>query len=255
MNKFLALFMIFAFTGCSNNSVSASGSTGPEIVIADVVQIALSVDTNGEIHLNGSVSIPTPIQGVIAVNWLAGFDIVLQEAQNTSNMLYILYGDGKGNIIQKSYDIGQPFEITFAKNEWVRKIKHAGNGNIVVFVERIPEEIAQPTPESNDAATESQPNEPIVSSPSSCPGAPSQRVIVGDKAYVCTKSDNLAVRKGPGKSEPKITMIATGTNFVIVKGPICADNWSWWRIRINDGTVGWVSEGGDSIDSYFFCPR
>ncbi len=254
MNKFLALFLIFLLVGCGN--VSGSGSTGPQVVIADVVEIALSVDTNGEIHLNGGVSIPTPIQGVVAVNWLVGFDLVLNEAQQTSNMLYILYDDGYGNIIQNAYDIGQPFEITFAKNEWVRKIKHAGNGSIVIFVERIPNEVVQPKQEpDNTVSQQSQPVEPVVSSSSSCPGAPTQRVVVGDKAYVCTQRDRLIVRKGPGKSEPEITRIVTGTNFVIVKGPICADSWSWWRIRTNDGVVGWVSEGGDSTDTYFFCPR
>jgi hypothetical protein len=45
-----------------------------------------------------------------------------------------------------------------------------------------------------------------------------------------------------------------GTQFTIIGGPSCSDNWSWWNIRLDDGTTGWVSEGGDEIDPYFICP-
>jgi hypothetical protein len=44
------------------------------------------------------------------------------------------------------------------------------------------------------------------------------------------------------------------TYVTVVDGPVCADEWSWWRIRTDDGMEGWVSEGGDEVDPYFICP-
>ncbi len=253
--KKLLFFLAFSLSliGCSGRSAPPPPvvSSGIEGSFADTASIALTVDTNGEVHLSGGISIPTPIQGLISVNWLVGFDQVLNKAQQSPNMLYVLYDGGVGNVIQNEYNIGQPFKITFAENQWVRKIEQTGSGSIVVFVETVDSTI------SFDPAPQDPVDPPPAERPafSSCPGAPPQRVVAGDKAYVSTKSDRLIVRKGPAKSEPQITQIVTGTNFLIVKGPICSDNWSWWRIRTPDGVVGWVSEGGDSIDPYFFSPR
>lgn len=87
-----------------------------------------------------------------------------------------------------------------------------------------------------------------------CPGAPVQLVYVNARAYVCTQSDRLIVRKKPNKSSAEIARIYPGTQMTIIKGPECADNWSWWRIETDDGIVGWVAEGGDNVDPYFICP-
>jgi hypothetical protein len=89
---------------------------------------------------------------------------------------------------------------------------------------------------------------------SGCPGAPPQRVQVGDSARVCTKSDLLRVRKQPSLSGSVATHLRPGTHVTILDGPVCADNCSWWKIQAASGVVGWVSEGGDSIDPYFICP-
>jgi hypothetical protein len=255
MKKLIVILCAFILAACGGGSLS----TGPIVEVLDAIELSLTVDTNGEIHLSGNVAIPTPIHTkIVNVDWLVGFDLVLNDAKNTSNTLYLLYDDGYGNFSQDTYAIDQPFEIIFAEDEWVRKFRHVGDGNIVVFVERIPDEITLPLP--NEPRPNSQPTSQANSQSqstviSSCPGAPPQRVVVGDKAYVCTKSDRLIVHKGPGKNEPEITRIVTGTEFVVVKGPVCSDNWSFWRIRTKDGIVGWVSEGSDSIDPYFFCPR
>lgn len=91
--------------------------------------------------------------------------------------------------------------------------------------------------------------------PSSCPGAPTQRVDVGKRGYVCTKNDRLIVRDGPGKQNSEITRIEPGTYFRIIEGPVCANNWSWWSIKTDAGIKGWVAEGGDNIDPYFICPQ
>lgn len=87
-----------------------------------------------------------------------------------------------------------------------------------------------------------------------CPGAPSQRVDIGSIAVVCTDYDRLIIRQGPGQSNSEITRIYPGTNLVILDGPVCSGVYSWWKIRTESGTTGWVAEGGDSIDPYYICP-
>jgi len=87
-----------------------------------------------------------------------------------------------------------------------------------------------------------------------CPGAPPQRVMTGEKAHVCTESDDLIVRQEPGLDGIELTGIEPGTNFMIIGGPSCANNWSWWKVELDSGLDGWVAEGGDNIDPFFICP-
>lgn len=90
---------------------------------------------------------------------------------------------------------------------------------------------------------------------SSCPGSPAQRLVVGEKGQVCTKSDSVILRASPGKGQPSIKSMPTGTTFTVIGGPECAgNNWSWWQIKLDDGQTGWVAEGGDIYDPYFLCP-
>ncbi|KXK15503.1 MAG: SH3 type 3 domain-containing protein [Chloroflexi bacterium OLB14] len=89
----------------------------------------------------------------------------------------------------------------------------------------------------------------------SCSGAPPQRVEVGRRGFVCTQYDRLIVRTGPYASDTEITRIEPNTYFRVIDGPVCANNWSWWEIRTDDGVRGWVSEGGDNVDKYFICPQ
>jgi hypothetical protein len=89
---------------------------------------------------------------------------------------------------------------------------------------------------------------------SSCPGAPSQRIVVNQRGYVCTKQDAVKLRNTPKRSGSEIMQLAPGASFTVIGGPSCADSWSWWNVRLDNGTSGWISEGGDEIDPYFICP-
>ena len=91
-------------------------------------------------------------------------------------------------------------------------------------------------------------------SSTSCPGAPPQRMIVNQRGYVCTRSDRVRLRNAPAKSADTIVYVNTGTQFTVIGGPSCSDSWSWWNVRLDDGTTGWLSEGGDVVDPYFICP-
>lgn len=108
---------------------------------------------------------------------------------------------------------------------------------------------ASPTRASTPTRTPTQ-QSPITS----CPGAPAQRVHVGDRVRVCTQYDRLRVREQPRLSSREITRLEPGTHGDIIDGPSCANSYSWWKIRADSGTVGWVSEGGDDVDPYFICP-
>lgn len=88
----------------------------------------------------------------------------------------------------------------------------------------------------------------------SCPGAPPQQVQVGARAEVCTAYDRLTVRAQPQRSSAEVTRLEPGAQVTVVDGPVCADNWSWWKVRTDLGAVGWVAEGGDEVDPYFICP-
>ena len=88
----------------------------------------------------------------------------------------------------------------------------------------------------------------------SCPGAPPQRVRVGENARVCTAYDQVMVRAQPQRSSAVLTRLEPGRYVSVINGPVCANAFSWWLIRTDSGAVGWVAEGGDEIDPYFLCP-
>jgi hypothetical protein len=89
---------------------------------------------------------------------------------------------------------------------------------------------------------------------SSCPGAPTQRMVVNQRGYVCTQTDSVRLRNAPQKSSSTIAQLPKGTKFTVIGGSSCADNWSWWQVKTDNGLTGWISEGGDSVDPYFICP-
>lgn len=90
---------------------------------------------------------------------------------------------------------------------------------------------------------------------SSCPGAPPQRLVVGNRAIVCPSVTSVKVRSTPGLAGSRITSLPSNTEFDVIGGPVCAgNNWSWWEVRTDSGQVGWMAEGGDEVDPYFLCP-
>ena len=102
---------------------------------------------------------------------------------------------------------------------------------------------------SNDAPVLSSANQI-----SSCPNAPLQQMKVNHTGYVCTKSDAVVVRGEPNRAGTFLTQLEKGTEFWVIGGPECADDWSWWKIETDNGIIGWIAEGGDQIDPYFICP-
>ena len=90
---------------------------------------------------------------------------------------------------------------------------------------------------------------------STCSNASPQQLQIGDKAYVCTANAALRLRDAPGTDSDTIRSFMPGTNLDVIDGPVCVDDWYWWKVRMETGDVGWMAEGGDSIDPYFICPK
>jgi len=88
-----------------------------------------------------------------------------------------------------------------------------------------------------------------------CPGSPPQRLKVGESGKVCTEKAGVYLRVNPGKESEEIELLKPGTRFTVLDGPECAgNNWSWWKVKLDNGQVGWMAEGGDIYDPYFLCP-
>ncbi len=114
---------------------------------------------------------------------------------------------------------------------------------------------------------------PVPTPTPSCPGAKYPTRLKADReARVCTKTDRLIVRKSASMSAGETLSIYPGTSVRVLEGPVCADNFWWWKIEIHPGTTyglqgysydqtgvttqtytGWAREGWDNVDAYFLC--
>ncbi len=69
--------------------------------------------------------------------------------------------------------------------------------------------------------------------------------IVGDRVVV-TLVGELSIRALPGVSSPLVSRARTNQQFNVVAGPQSADNYFWYQIRSDDGSVeGWAADGRD----------
>ena len=82
----------------------------------------------------------------------------------------------------------------------------------------------------------------------------------------------MIVRKSASMKASEVLSLYPGATIRILEGPVCADNFWWWKIEIpigtmyglqgysysqtwttNQSTAGWAREGWDDIDTYFIC--
>src|SRR5690606_36593584 len=69
---------------------------------------------------------------------------------------------------------------------------------------------------------------------------------VGGQATVrTTEGDTLRVRSGPGTSFIVTRSVEPGTVVTLIEGPTNAAGFTWWNIRLPDGSTGWVVEFAD----------
>jgi Tol biopolymer transport system component len=88
----------------------------------------------------------------------------------------------------------------------------------------------------------------------SCLGALPPRLQIGDHAYVSFDPPlSSRLRNGPGTGFSIASTIPPGKAIEVLDGPVCANNWTWWKVRIiENNLVGWSVEG--DRESYWLVP-
>ena len=86
----------------------------------------------------------------------------------------------------------------------------------------------------------------------SCSGILKTRLQVGGQAQVSRNGVPNALRKGTGTGFTKIGKLEPGSIMELLKGPVCADGYAWWKIRTSSGATGWTAESDSA--SYFLNP-
>lgn len=233
VEKFFLFASLTLLSACGGNT---QGYTEIELE-ADRVEISASIDTSGEIQLSGAYAVKEYKLGNLGkVSWKVGIEHTFNKAQGKTNMLYVLYEEN-GSVYSQEYAIGRPFKIKFTNEQWVRTIENDKNGNIVVFVEKQIKSSSQaniiPQPKSN--------------SPSNsywCDDLSGVKLSVGENARVVSPKVNLrSYPKVPQTWDANIVaQVEEGTRVTIIGGPECAHEGTWWEVRTENGSTGWMRE-------------
>ncbi len=106
-----------------------------------------------------------------------------------------------------------------------------------------------PTPVPSDTPTRTL----LPPTPISCPNALPSFLIPGIEGFVRSEDPSpLNVRLGPSRTTDDFDEIQSGERFMVLEGPVCADNMAWFKISYRSGTrQGWIAEGDDF---YFASP-
>jgi len=197
----------------------------------------LSLKDNGKIDVTG---IDFPSNTPIYVLLYGRLSPVTEEMVLISKQ--VVQSDPYGSIITElsgPFDPGQDYLVVGISDPNARLVDEYGNLDW-----ELPQDYFEAVAQISSSAI-----------PNSCPGAPQQRMVVNQRGYVCTQSDSVRLREGPARSANVLVQLLTGSQFEVIGGPSCADNWSWWQIQTDNGDTGWISEGGgDEVDPYFICP-
>jgi hypothetical protein len=76
---------------------------------------------------------------------------------------------------------------------------------------------------------------------------PLASLAVGTQAYVDYNDHSpKSLRAAPDNEATLIASLLDGIGFEIIGGPICADSYNWWQVRIlsRPDVSGWLAEGG-----------
>jgi hypothetical protein len=71
---------------------------------------------------------------------------------------------------------------------------------------------------------------------------PPAEITVGYYAVVVgTGGNGVTVRGGPSTSDTRLLTAAEGRLMMVIDGPVTGGDFIWWRVRLDDGTEGWVA--------------
>lgn len=241
MKKLRQGFVLVVFIFLSACERETEGYTGINLDMPKA-KISASVNTKGEIQLSGAYAIKEFDAGSLGeVSWEVGVTETLKLAQSKTNTLFILYEEN-GKIVRQMYDFGQPFEVAFAHDQWVRSIENDGRGNTVVFVEK---RVASPSADKPETVREGS------STAYWCDDLSGVKLKMGDTARVVWPKVNL--RSSPVVPQTWdaniILQVEEGVQVTVIGGPECAHEGTWWEVRTEYGDAGWMREFTD--DGYF----
>ena len=95
--------------------------------------------------------------------------------------------------------------------------------------------ITNPDSGSSGTATNADSNQDNGNTDSNYQGSNS----IGERVVT---TQGLHVRSDPGTSSNVITTEAAGTTGTITSGPTFQDDYWWWQVNFDDGTIGWSAE-------------
>jgi hypothetical protein len=89
-----------------------------------------------------------------------------------------------------------------------------------------------------------------------CPGAQPSQLHSGLRGFVSFDPPAPSrVREFPGRSYKIVGQLQPGDVFLVVGGPGCSDNLTWWEVvSERDGLRGWSAEGDSRDDWLLPCP-
>jgi serine/threonine protein kinase len=87
-----------------------------------------------------------------------------------------------------------------------------------------------------------------------CVGIYPSRLHVGDKAYISYNPPlPNRVRTQPNTNADVVGFLQPGEQMDILEGPVCSNQWIWWRVRsLSTGMTGWTAEG--DATNYWLVP-
>lgn len=59
----------------------------------------------------------------------------------------------------------------------------------------------------------------------------------------------INIRSEPGTAARILGRIEINELFLVLDGPVCADNYSWYLVRSRENLEGWLAEG-DEVNYY-----
>lgn len=120
------------------------------------------------------------------------------------------------------------------------------------------EEVLDPVPTQDNTAQNEQPNELATFTPGPTstpppldeptpgptqaaePGSGSGLTVNGAARVTGTGGAGVNLRSAAGTSAPIVQIVGDDTGMTLLEGPTEADGFTWWRVRLDDGTEGWL---------------
>ncbi len=88
-----------------------------------------------------------------------------------------------------------------------------------------------------------------VETPTPAPIVAAQIRVGGTVRIINADPEGISMRFGPGQDNQRITTLHDGAELTVMEPPAgytdpyptTADGFTWWRIRMDDGTIGWMA--------------